>query len=379
MFPGQHHPPREQSRREARASHLHSIHPQSPGRGASVGVAEDTNSIIRTPLPHRTNPGIADGHQMTASWCYSCGITEETAVTWRRYREADPERIIGYCYPDARGADHELAIDMMCQFVATDDSFESTFWKDPGVGAGYLEAVSEVLYAKAPVDSGRFHAPLVKVFIPTWERSCEGMSPAWRERDPDKVVWLSRTTLPVDETMEAVDALRGRYPNLLSPPSDDICYATQNRQQAVRQIAGRADLVIVVGSRNSSNSLRLVEVALSVGVRDAHLIDCAEQIDQAWLHDVGTVGLTSGASVPEVLVEDVLRWLAQHGYNDVETITAAKENQHFALPRPLGIDHPSIVQERHAHTRAAFDDTPFVPESAAPLRKPADTSPRRIT
>ncbi|MEV0259868.1 terpene synthase family protein [Streptomyces sp. NPDC050617] len=146
-----------------------------------MSVVEDTNSIIRTPLPHRTNPRIADGRRMAVAWCHSCGITEETAVTWRRYREADPERIIGYCYPDAHGADHNLAIDMMCQFVATDDSFESTFWQNPGAGAGYLEAISEVLYEKAPVDPDQFHAPLVKRFIPTWERSCEGMSRAWRE------------------------------------------------------------------------------------------------------------------------------------------------------------------------------------------------------
>ncbi len=157
-------------------------------------------------------------------------------------------------------------------------------------------------------------------------------------RDPDKVVWLSQTTLSVDETMETVDALKGRYPNLLSPPSDDICYATQNRQTAVKQMGAEADLVIVVGSKNSSNSVRLVEVALGAGARDAHLVDYAEEIDEAWLDGVGTVGVTSGASVPEVLVDGVLEWLAARGYEDVETLTAAEESIHFSLPKELRRD-----------------------------------------
>ncbi|MEU9121385.1 4-hydroxy-3-methylbut-2-enyl diphosphate reductase [Streptomyces sp. NPDC048506] len=157
-------------------------------------------------------------------------------------------------------------------------------------------------------------------------------------RDPDKVVWLSQTTLSVDETMETVDALKGRFPNLLSPPSDDICYATQNRQTAVKQMGAEADLVIVVGSKNSSNSVRLVEVALGAGARDAHLVDYAEEIDEAWLEGVGTVGVTSGASVPEILVHGVLDWLAQRGYDDVETVTAAEESIAFSLPKELRRD-----------------------------------------
>lgn len=157
-------------------------------------------------------------------------------------------------------------------------------------------------------------------------------------RDPEKVVWLSQTTLSVDETMETVDALKGRYPNLLSPPSDDICYATQNRQIAVKQMGAEADLVIVVGSKNSSNSVRLVEVALGAGARDAHLVDYADEIDEAWLEGVGTVGVTSGASVPEILVHGVLDYLAQRGYEDVETITAAEESIHFSLPKELRRD-----------------------------------------
>ncbi|MGY1619474.1 4-hydroxy-3-methylbut-2-enyl diphosphate reductase [Geodermatophilus sp. SYSU D00691] len=154
-------------------------------------------------------------------------------------------------------------------------------------------------------------------------------------RDPDKVVWLSQTTLSVDETLSTVDKLRERFPTLQSPPSDDICYATQNRQQAVKQMAAECDLVIVVGSTNSSNSVRLVEVALEAGARDAHLVDFAAEIDPAWLDGVGTVGLTSGASVPEVLVSEVLDWLSERGYPDVETVKAAEERLVFALPPEL--------------------------------------------
>jgi 4-hydroxy-3-methylbut-2-en-1-yl diphosphate reductase len=154
-------------------------------------------------------------------------------------------------------------------------------------------------------------------------------------RDPDKVVWLSQTTLSVDETLTTVDKLRQRFPTLQAPPSDDICYATQNRQQAVKQMAAECDLVIVVGSTNSSNSVRLVEVALEAGARDAHLVDFASEIDPAWLEGVTTVGLTSGASVPEVLVGEVLDWLAERGYPDVETVKAAEERLVFALPQEL--------------------------------------------
>ncbi|WP_425506563.1 4-hydroxy-3-methylbut-2-enyl diphosphate reductase [Streptomyces rectiverticillatus] len=157
-------------------------------------------------------------------------------------------------------------------------------------------------------------------------------------RDPDKVVWLSQTTLSVDETMETVGALQQKFPNLLSPPSDDICYATQNRQIAVKQMGADADLVIVVGSKNSSNSVRLVEVALGAGAKDAHLVDYADEIDEAWLEGVTTVGVTSGASVPEILVEGVLDWLAERGYGDVETITAAQESITFSLPKELRRD-----------------------------------------
>ncbi|WP_156725835.1 4-hydroxy-3-methylbut-2-enyl diphosphate reductase [Streptomyces apocyni] len=157
-------------------------------------------------------------------------------------------------------------------------------------------------------------------------------------RDPSKVVWLSQTTLSVDETMETVDALKEKFPQLISPPSDDICYATQNRQLAVKQMGAEADLVIVVGSRNSSNSKRLVEVAIGAGARTSYLVDSADEIEEAWLEGVSTVGVTSGASVPEVLVDGVLEWLAQRGFEDVETVKAAEESIIFSLPKELRRD-----------------------------------------
>ena len=154
-------------------------------------------------------------------------------------------------------------------------------------------------------------------------------------RDGGKVVWLSQTTLSVDETTATVGRLRRRFPGLLDPPSDDICYATQNRQQAVKQIAPEADLLIVVGSRNSSNSVRLAEVGLEYGAGAAHLVDSADEIDESWLDGVLTVGVTSGASVPEILVTGVLDWLAARGYTDVQVASGTVETQHFALPREL--------------------------------------------
>jgi 4-hydroxy-3-methylbut-2-enyl diphosphate reductase len=154
-------------------------------------------------------------------------------------------------------------------------------------------------------------------------------------RDPERVAWLSQTTLSVDETLATVAALRERFPKLMDPPSDDICYATQNRQVAVKQIAADSDLVLVVGSTNSSNSVRLVEVALDAGARASYLVDDVSHIEQAWLDGVTTVGVTSGASVPEALVADVLGWLAERGYGEVEEVTAAEERLVFALPREL--------------------------------------------
>jgi 4-hydroxy-3-methylbut-2-enyl diphosphate reductase len=154
-------------------------------------------------------------------------------------------------------------------------------------------------------------------------------------RDENKVIWLSQTTLSVDETMDTVQRLRARFPKLQDPPSDDICYATQNRQVAVKAMAPECELVIVVGSGNSSNSVRLVEVALGAGSTAAHLVDYAGDIDSAWLDGVTTVGVTSGASVPEVLVRGVLERLAEHGYDVVQPVTTANETLVFALPREI--------------------------------------------
>jgi 4-hydroxy-3-methylbut-2-enyl diphosphate reductase len=151
-------------------------------------------------------------------------------------------------------------------------------------------------------------------------------------RDENKVAWLSQTTLSVDETNATVKALRERFPNLLDPPSDDICYATQNRQTAVKEIAARSQLVIVVGSTNSSNSVRLVEVAKEYGADAAYLVDYAEHIDPAWLEGVEVVGVTSGASVPDELVTDVLSRLAERGFGEVEEVEPVTEKMRFALP-----------------------------------------------
>jgi 4-hydroxy-3-methylbut-2-enyl diphosphate reductase len=157
-------------------------------------------------------------------------------------------------------------------------------------------------------------------------------------RDPTKVAWLSQTTLSVDETMETVDRIREQFPNLLDPPSDDICYATQNRQQAVKEIAHNADLVLVVGSGNSSNSVRLVEVALENGASAAYRVDDASEIDEAWLDGVQTVGVTSGASVPEDLVDGVLDFLTTRGYPAAKAVHTAEESLIFALPPELRRD-----------------------------------------
>lgn len=159
------------------------------------------------------------------------------------------------------------------------------------------------------------------------------------EIDPNKgVAWLSQTTLSVDETLDAVAILKERFPNLQDPPSDDICYATQNRQVAIKQIAPQADLVLVVGSKNSSNSVRLVEVALEYGAKAGYLIDYANQLEDNWFEGVETIGVSSGASVPEILVTDLLTELAARGYSDVETVTAMEEHLLFAIPPELRKD-----------------------------------------
>jgi len=180
-------------------------------------------------------------------------------------------------------------------------------------------------------------------------------------RDPDRVVWISQTTLSVDEAMETVRRLRERFPNLADPPSDDICYATQNRQVAVKKMAPECDVVVVVGSANSSNSVRLVEVARESGAGAAHRIDAAGQIDPAWLDGATTVGVTSGASVPEILVRDVLDRLATFGFGEVEEVRTATEDLMFSLPRELRADlrtgGADPGRARSAARRAAVDNS----------------------
>lgn len=154
----------------------------------------------------------------------------------------------------------------------------------------------------------------------------------------ERVAWLSQTTLSVDETMLTVDRLRQRVPNLVDPPSDDICYATQNRQVAVKEIAARCDVMIVVGSANSSNSVRLVEVALDAGSSSSYRVDSAAEMREEWLEHADTIGVTSGASVPEMLVRGVLTWLAERGFDDVEQVETAEEHLIFSLPPELRRD-----------------------------------------
>ena len=157
-------------------------------------------------------------------------------------------------------------------------------------------------------------------------------------KDPEKVIWLSQTTLSVDETMETVVKLRERFPKMQNPPSDDICYATQNRQVAIKKVGAESDLVIVVGSANSSNTVRLVEVALDAGANAAYRVDDYSEIKEEWFEGVTSVGVTSGASVPEDLVEEVLDYLAEKDFGDVRTVTTAEEDIQFSLPKELRKD-----------------------------------------
>ncbi len=157
-------------------------------------------------------------------------------------------------------------------------------------------------------------------------------------KDPKKVVWLSQTTLSVDETMETVLKLREKFPTLQNPPSDDICYATQNRQVAIKKVGADSDLVIVVGSANSSNTVRLVEVALDAGAKSAYRVDDVTEIQESWFEGVETVGVSSGASVPEDLVSEVLDYLDSKGFGNVSTVTTAEEDIQFSLPKELRKD-----------------------------------------
>jgi 4-hydroxy-3-methylbut-2-enyl diphosphate reductase len=164
-------------------------------------------------------------------------------------------------------------------------------------------------------------------------------------KDPKKVIWLSQTTLSVDETMETVLKLREKFPTLQNPPSDDICYATQNRQVAIKKVGSESDLVLVVGSANSSNTVRLVEVALEAGAKAAYRIDYASEIQEQWFEGVETVGVTSGASAPEELVDEVLAYLEANGYGGPTEITTAEEDVQFSLPKELRKDLKSAGQD----------------------------------
>ena len=172
-----------------------------------------------------------------------------------------------------------------------------------------------------------------------------------RVKDPKKVIWLSQTTLSVDETMETVTKLRERFPTLQNPPSDDICYATQNRQVAIKKVGSESDLVLVVGSANSSNTVRLVEVALEAGAKAAYRIDFASEIKPEWFEGVSTVGVSSGASAPEELVDEVLKYLAERGYGEPTEITTAEEDVQFSLPKELRKDLKLAGQDTSNKTK----------------------------
>ena len=171
-------------------------------------------------------------------------------------------------------------------------------------------------------------------------------------KDPEKVIWLSQTTLSVDETMETVNKLRKKLPTLQNPPSDDICYATQNRQVAIKKIGAESDLVIVVGSNNSSNTVRLVEVALDAGAKAAYRVEDEREVKDEWFEGVATVGVSSGASVPEILVNRVLEDLSKRGFNDVQTVTTAEEDIQFSLPKELRKDLKASIEKKAAEQKA---------------------------
>lgn len=185
-------------------------------------------------------------------------------------------------------------------------------------------------------------------------------------RDPDRVVWISQTTLSVDETMKTVELLRDRFPNLINPPSDDICYATQNRQGSVKKMAPQCDVVIVVGSANSSNSVRLVEVALEGGAQASYRVDKADELELSWIDGAKTIGVTSGASVPEILVRDVVEQLKEWGFTTVEPVFTVQEDVHFSLPKNLRgdlkatgaeVDRPHKARDKNAPRRSTARST----------------------
>ena len=178
----------------------------------------------------------------------------------------------------------------------------------------------------------------------------EGIENA-KVKDPKKVIWLSQTTLSVDETMETVLKLREKFPTLQNPPSDDICYATQNRQVAIKKVGSESDLVLVIGSANSSNTVRLVEVALEAGAKAAYRIDYASEIKEEWFEGVETVGVSSGASAPEELVVEVLEYLEKLQFGKPIEITTAEEDVQFSLPKELRKDLKQAGQDTSNKTK----------------------------
>ena len=178
----------------------------------------------------------------------------------------------------------------------------------------------------------------------------EGIDNA-KVKDPKKVIWLSQTTLSVDETMETVLKLREKFPTLQNPPSDDICYATQNRQVAIKKVGSESDLVLVIGSANSSNTVRLVEVALEAGAKAAYRIDYASEIKEEWFEGVETVGVSSGASAPEELVDEVLEYLEKRQFGKPIEITTAEEDVQFSLPKELRKDLKQAGQDTSNKTK----------------------------
>lgn len=178
----------------------------------------------------------------------------------------------------------------------------------------------------------------------------EGIENA-KVKDPKKVIWLSQTTLSVDETMETVLKLREKFPTLQNPPSDDICYATQNRQVAIKKVGSESDLVLVIGSANSSNTVRLVEVALEAGAKAAYRIDYASEIKEEWFEGVETVGVSSGASAPEELVDEVLEYLEKRQFGKPIEITTAEEDVQFSLPKELRKDLKQAGQDTSNKTK----------------------------
>jgi 4-hydroxy-3-methylbut-2-en-1-yl diphosphate reductase len=308
-------------------------------RGFCAGVERAVVTVQRA--LERYGPPVYVRHQIVHNWHVVRALEEAGAVFVEDLREVPERAIVIFSahgvsptvHADAE--DRALAvIDATCPLVAkvhkearrfADDDYDILL-----IGhAGHEEVIGTLGHAPDRIHLVDGPEDIAAIEV----------------RDESKVAWLSQTTLSANETLRTVGALRQRFPALVSPPSDDICYATQNRQNAVKLIAAEADLVIVIGSANSSNSVRLVEVALTAGADAAYLIDSADDISEAWLRNITTVGVTSGASAPEILVRGVIDRLTALGFTDLQTIGSVEETQHFALPRSLISAGPEGSQE----------------------------------